>query len=314
MSENIKKEETDNKEKDYNIKQNEEKNETNNNNNKHVENIEEKDNNIKQENKDNVNNNNNNNNNDTNDKLVPIIPLNFKKPIKNRNIRKSIKSNDDINNKENDNQGNEDNLKDLLELTKEKQKLREKGKGVNVGVLAEGPHIKQAFRELENKLDDSFTVHQDKQEVNIYLEKYVNEQLELKKQQMLKKNLDSDNDKDCNKSNDNKDENKNDINLFETPEHLKSQKGKVEEKTNWVAGIAEVQLPDIYKYKNIVETEKAKDELDKQPKNYQKLLTPQNFNQNYQYHNRHVNNKKQRNEDKATDKEAMDNFKKRFRY
>ncbi|KAM9986983.1 hypothetical protein ACTFIY_011387 [Dictyostelium cf. discoideum] len=308
MSESIKKEETDNKEKDYNIKQeNKEKNETSNNNKQDVE----KNNNIKQENKDNITNNAN----DINDKLVPIIPLNFKKPIKNRNIRKSIKSNDDIddnNNKEKDNQGNEDYLKDLLEITKEKQKLREKGKGVNVGVLAEGPHIKQAFRELENKLDDSFTVHQDKQEVNIYLEKYVNEQLELKKQQTLKNNLDSD--KDNNKSNDNMDENKNDINLFETPEHLKSQKGKVEEKTNWVAGIAEVQLPDIYKYKNIVETEKAKDALDKQPRNYEKLLTPQNFNQNYQYHNRYANNKKQRNEDKATDKEAMDNFKKRFRY
>ncbi|KAM9962143.1 hypothetical protein ACTFIR_005031 [Dictyostelium discoideum] len=311
MSESIKKEETDN------IKENEEKNETSNNK-QDVENIKEKDNNIKQENK------NNNNTNDINDKLVPIIPLNFKKPIKNRNIRKSIKSNDDIddnnNNNNKDNQENEDNLKDLLELTKEKQKLREKGKGVNVGVLAEGPHIKQAFRELENKLDDSFTVHQDKQEVNIYLEKYVNEQLELKKQQILKNNLDSDKDNnnksndDNNKSNDNKDENKNDINLFETPEHLKSQKGKVEEKTNWVAGIAEVQLPDVYKYKNIVETEKAKDALDKQPRNYEKLLTPQNFNQNYQYHNRYANNKKQRNEDKATDKEAMDNFKKRFRY
>ncbi|KAF2072761.1 hypothetical protein CYY_005927 [Polysphondylium violaceum] len=233
-------------------------------------------------------------------------------------------------------------LQTLIEITKEKQKMRGKDKGISVGVLAESsPHVKQSFREIESKLDDSFIVHQEKQEVNVHLEKYLSEKMKKPTLAEMGKiglqsissisndqKKDDDNDINNNKNQDNNDAVEGQVDgghysekeklknsLYDIPDHLKPTNNTVspdEQKTNWVTGIAEVPLPNKFKVKNIIETEKARQVLENNnlPKDFGKK-NDHNFNQNY---NRFLQNKKHKNPEKATDEETMENFKKRFRH
>ncbi|KYR02467.1 hypothetical protein DLAC_01308 [Tieghemostelium lacteum] len=255
------------------------------------------------------------------------VEIKFKKNPNKKPIRKRTNEvlNELVTDGQSTEQPNEEDLKLILELTKEKQKMREKGKGVNIGILSEGPHHKVSLREIDSKLDDSFTLQEEKKEVNLHLEKYIEEQLKQSKQQQQQiSNITSTStntttssssttsmEKDYSSLTVDHDNLKN--SLYETPEHLKttsSIKVSDTDKTNWVAGIAEVPLSDSYKVKNIIETEKARtkimeDKYTNKANNYN--------NTTHKEHHRYMNTKKSKG-DKATDEEVFEHFKKRFRY
>ncbi|EGG20179.1 hypothetical protein DFA_07299 [Cavenderia fasciculata] len=263
----------------------------------------------------------------------------FKKKIKNKpSLRK--KDGDDESSLTNDtssiaSENGDDQQQDLstiIEITKERQKMREKGKGIIAGVLAEGPHIKAHLRELEHKLDDSFTIATEKNETNVHLEKFLAKEMEKKKIEIKhkltgglmgttehRKEEDDENKqtKDNNANNTTTKIKTDEDSLYETPEHLavKKTRKKEEDKTNWLAGISEVSLPTSYKIKNIQETEDARSKIkDSKRSHYQN-----NQNNNQQQQNNHGQQHRftrQPNEnrnEKATDDEVYERFKKRFR-
>ncbi|EFA75630.1 hypothetical protein PPL_11136 [Heterostelium album PN500] len=309
-----------------------------------------------------INNNNNNTNKDeeivNDNKSDNDINKNsslFKSRNKKRAIRKKeqdnggVEHNDsaptekiDNENGDRDDVDNELSLSDVIEATKEKQKMRSKGKGVNVGVLAEGPHLKTHLRELENKLDDSFVTHSENNKVNIHMEKYINEEMQRRKQEQLyNKQVNTTVQQSSKETNQDIDNNNNkDVlqekieehkalqqSLYETPSHLLVNKGrkKEEDKTNWVAGISEVVLPTKYKIKNILETEEAREKIDQSGntnttttnKNQSKLHNRCNYNNvhaSYTNESSSDTNQYEKSSDKATDEEVYERFKKKFRY
>lgn len=98
-------------------------------------------------------------------------------------------------------------LQQKLLQTKHLQKLRARSNGVNAGVGAELSLLasNDIVETTQRSLDETFTTQSDGPELNMHMEKYIEEQLAKKK---------------ANTTNDNTNGNK-DSDLYTTPEHLK---------------------------------------------------------------------------------------------
>eukprot|EP00455_Lapot_gusevi_P013919 TRINITY_DN16882_c0_g2_i1.p1 TRINITY_DN16882_c0_g2~~TRINITY_DN16882_c0_g2_i1.p1 ORF type:complete len:289 (+),score=65.14 TRINITY_DN16882_c0_g2_i1:32-868(+) len=189
--------------------------------------------------------------------------------------------------KEQDNDEDEDpETLSKIEETRKAQRARERVRGVapieeEVVAAALVPVDEApAGRKL---LGDQFTKEENKQDVNVHMQQYIEEQLAKRHgkavattenvQAPKKPSIDD---------------------LYALPEAFQKpekQKDAVEEEAGerWLAGIAEVHLPIEYKIKNIERTEVAKQEkFANRTKTMPNVPMPQNISVNFARHNRDV--------------------------
>jgi len=224
------------------------------------------------------------------------------KPVRFKTIRsknaKFRKRNDELNKPD-------ETTKDIsavLETTKEVQRQRARGKGLTAVAYQKEVILKPEASD-SGGLDSQFTSQTEEIVEDLNMNRYVDEKLkERRGEKKMEKKISEE-----------------DL-LYVTPEHLKVKRRDTSAAGGAVSGIVEVDLPVQYKLKNIEETEKATRRL--QEKTRTQSINNENTNNFRGFDEEQRQNEEDDDEvvskitfnEKATDEQAMERFKKKFKF